>query len=358
MDTEDHFELLKALKKVEGMVVLSGYDHPLYNHELRSWKKFTTNARISSARGTAIRQECLWINPSCEKALKKSSELLFLQNETSDVGNKDQDMSVPSSQKITVGEARSLAGLRLADCIEDTAQEIRKMWHAHMNGDESDHPRDSHNSSYLAQFASYEEVGTVSPEKYCVGDPLMYCGPEGHAVKMWWGYPIHINTKKRYRVLAFDKSDLGIGIALDPADEIGITIFPAANDHGVFSEKSYPHCPFFLTKEAKKGKDHGRVQVIQTGPTTWTWRIEMVVNNESWATPATIHTSATSSIAAIEQAMTPLILRLARLAGNPGKPDSVRRSAKYLMGTLLSEVQKPSQTTIINAVRELLGGNG
>ena len=36
----------------------------------------------------------------------------------------------------------------------------------------------------------------------------------------------------------------------------------------------------------------------------------------------------------------------------------MKKSVKYLMGTLLSEVQKPSQTTIINAVRELLGGNG
>lgn len=351
MSIGDHVELLKALKAVSGMVVVSGYDHPLYNHELRSWKKVTTNARISSSRGTAVRQECLWINPACENALEQQESLPLLPTL-----EKDLDMFVPKTT--IVGDARTLAGLRVADCIDETIPEIRDIWHAHIDKSIGEHPRESYQSRYLAGVASFEAIGSVSREKYCVGDPLMYYSPEGNAVKMWWGYPIHITSKKQYRILAFNASDLGTGIALDPSMEIGVTIFPAPNDHGVFCEQTYPHLPLFITHASRKGRDIGRIQIVQVGPENWTWGIEMNVNNESWTTPATVHTSAKSDCSAIEQALTPLILRLARLAGNPAKADTARRSAKYLMSSLLSRVQTPSQTTIINTVRCLLTQNG
>lgn len=69
MDEADHQELLEALQAVRGMVVLSGYPHPLYDDTLRGWERRETKARISGGRGTATRDEVLWLNPACVAAL-------------------------------------------------------------------------------------------------------------------------------------------------------------------------------------------------------------------------------------------------------------------------------------------------
>lgn len=51
------------------MVVLSGYASDLYDSALPGWEKRTTSARISGGRGTALREEVVWLNPSCADAL-------------------------------------------------------------------------------------------------------------------------------------------------------------------------------------------------------------------------------------------------------------------------------------------------
>lgn len=69
MTDDDHVELLRALLELEGMVVLSGYPSDLYNDHLSGWDSRSTDARISAGRGTAMRQEVVWINPACSDAL-------------------------------------------------------------------------------------------------------------------------------------------------------------------------------------------------------------------------------------------------------------------------------------------------
>lgn len=69
MDCDDHAELLAALQSVRGMVVLSGYPHPLYDETLRGWARSETEARISAGRGTGIRREVVWRNPASVDAL-------------------------------------------------------------------------------------------------------------------------------------------------------------------------------------------------------------------------------------------------------------------------------------------------
>lgn len=69
MHDDDHRDLLAKLAGVEGMVVLSGYHHPIYEEALIGWEKHEKEARISAGRGTAIRTECVWLNPACSEAL-------------------------------------------------------------------------------------------------------------------------------------------------------------------------------------------------------------------------------------------------------------------------------------------------
>lgn len=67
MTDKGHMLLLDAL---EGMVVLCGYDSELYASRLQGWQRHTTTSRISAGRGSALRDEVVWLNPACVAALR------------------------------------------------------------------------------------------------------------------------------------------------------------------------------------------------------------------------------------------------------------------------------------------------
>lgn len=77
MSDDEHVQLLDKLCSVKGMVVLSGYESALYLGALQGWSMASTEARISAARGTAMRTECLWLNPAASHALNRTG--LFAQ---------------------------------------------------------------------------------------------------------------------------------------------------------------------------------------------------------------------------------------------------------------------------------------
>ena len=61
--------LIEALRAVDGMVVLSGYESSIYETRLHDWQRRETTARISGGRGTSLRTEVVWLNPACAAAL-------------------------------------------------------------------------------------------------------------------------------------------------------------------------------------------------------------------------------------------------------------------------------------------------
>lgn len=76
MSRADHERLLSCLLRVQGMVMLSGYAHPLYQEALADWECRTITLACSSAvrayahqenvsPNTLRRQECIWRNPAC-----------------------------------------------------------------------------------------------------------------------------------------------------------------------------------------------------------------------------------------------------------------------------------------------------
>lgn len=79
MTDADHVDLLNCLLQLDGFVVVSGYPTEMYNKALSGWHRHQTSARISAGRGTAIRTEVAWINPSCAAALtkKESQQRMF-----------------------------------------------------------------------------------------------------------------------------------------------------------------------------------------------------------------------------------------------------------------------------------------
>jgi DNA adenine methylase len=82
MDDAAHVHLLDALLELEGMVVVCGYPHQLYADRLAHWQFHTTTARISAGRGTAVRDECCWLNPAAVAANARRGYGLFNSTES------------------------------------------------------------------------------------------------------------------------------------------------------------------------------------------------------------------------------------------------------------------------------------
>lgn len=66
MSVEEHEDLLKALVKHEGMVVLSGYSNDLYEDYLKGWRIIT---KATTAERGVKRVETLWINQRAKEEL-------------------------------------------------------------------------------------------------------------------------------------------------------------------------------------------------------------------------------------------------------------------------------------------------
>ncbi|SCM79855.1 putative methyltransferase [uncultured Pleomorphomonas sp.] len=73
MTDEDHAVLLDVLRGLSGMVVLSGYSHPLYDDTLAGWHRLELDTYADGARP---RTEVLWLNQACRGALDAEREQL------------------------------------------------------------------------------------------------------------------------------------------------------------------------------------------------------------------------------------------------------------------------------------------
>jgi DNA adenine methylase len=79
MADADHRRLAEALNSIQGMAVVSGYPHPLYDDELyRGWARHETE---HLADGAKVRTEAVWLNAACARALEEEREQLHLIRE-------------------------------------------------------------------------------------------------------------------------------------------------------------------------------------------------------------------------------------------------------------------------------------
>lgn len=69
MKNDKHIELLKALKKSNSKIIISGYDNELYNQELNGW---STDIRETTAQFGLHRIEKIWANFEFDRQLKFS----------------------------------------------------------------------------------------------------------------------------------------------------------------------------------------------------------------------------------------------------------------------------------------------
>ncbi|RFC65051.1 DNA adenine methylase [Fulvimarina endophytica] len=69
LSNADHATLLDALKSLEGMVIVSGYAHWLYDRKLSGWERRTFKAFADGARE---REEVVWLNKAATYALDQA----------------------------------------------------------------------------------------------------------------------------------------------------------------------------------------------------------------------------------------------------------------------------------------------
>lgn len=75
IEDSDHEELLSVANKMNGFVVISGYDNEIYNDMLSGWRKET---KVALADGARERVECLWISPNViKKQDPQSAQMSF-----------------------------------------------------------------------------------------------------------------------------------------------------------------------------------------------------------------------------------------------------------------------------------------
>ena len=70
MEDSQHRELAERLGQLQGMVILSGYDCPLYRELFSSWK---TINKSTYANGARKRVETIWLNEACKKSQSQFS---------------------------------------------------------------------------------------------------------------------------------------------------------------------------------------------------------------------------------------------------------------------------------------------
>lgn len=75
MTDADHQQLIERLRRVKGMVVLSGYPSPIYEEQLGDWRRVTCQALADGARP---RTEVLWINAAASAKLSRGARQLLL----------------------------------------------------------------------------------------------------------------------------------------------------------------------------------------------------------------------------------------------------------------------------------------
>jgi DNA adenine methylase len=69
MSDWEHLQLVSCLQNLKGMVILSGYDSPLYRDALEGWERKAHDTSGSGNQGSVPRTESIWLNRHCRDAL-------------------------------------------------------------------------------------------------------------------------------------------------------------------------------------------------------------------------------------------------------------------------------------------------
>jgi DNA adenine methylase len=68
-----HRRLLRLLKEIRGMAIISGYPSALYDEQLKGWRRVKTTARTTNTAKRAV--EVMWLSPA---VMERGQRVLFV----------------------------------------------------------------------------------------------------------------------------------------------------------------------------------------------------------------------------------------------------------------------------------------
>lgn len=77
MTAFEHLILLKRIRRFRGHVVISGYDNPVYNRELKDWERYEFGTPSFSSINKAKRTEVIWVKSESQHEHRRSDREQF-----------------------------------------------------------------------------------------------------------------------------------------------------------------------------------------------------------------------------------------------------------------------------------------
>ncbi|QOT82237.1 hypothetical protein [Cupriavidus basilensis] len=159
-----------------------------------------------------------------------------------------------------------------------------------------------------------------------------------------------------FRVLATSPSSLDSGACISESD-LGHTIFPAPNEHGVYDER---HAKQFAYRSTS-GRDHAVAYVLHIGPDRWAYSFSLTIATGGYcgfSSGISDDHSESTEESATRLALTQLIVMLRDTLDNASvtNPERRRKAVRSAIIALLSQLSLVDRTAILKAVNEISKG--
>jgi len=111
LDTLDHQHLVLQLQRLQGMAVLSGYAHPVYEPlEQAGWMRIELSTFAYTSANRTARVECLWVAPVLAEAAKDKAPSLLTGRQSA--AYRTHQMRVEESEALIQESIRSLQRIK------------------------------------------------------------------------------------------------------------------------------------------------------------------------------------------------------------------------------------------------------
>lgn len=184
--------------------------------------------------------------------------------------------------------------------------------------------------------------------KFQRGEPVVHYSLVGPHVG-YWGRKVG-----SFRVLASNPASLDSGPCISEK-EVGHTIFPAPNEHGVYSDR---HARKFVYRSSN-GRDHVEAKVLQIGPEQWAHTGAYSLNTggfAGYASPLTagdaVATEQEATCLAVAGIFRMLMQQLDLITADSTRHAKRRKVVRTAMIALLQQVSPRLRDNIIMLVNQ------
>lgn len=186
--------------------------------------------------------------------------------------------------------------------------------------------------------------------KFRRGEPVVHFSLVGPHIS-YWG-----RKTGAFRVLASNPATLDSGPCISEK-EVGHSIFPAPNEHGVFDDR---HATAFVYR-GSSGRDTAEARVLQIAPDQWAYAVGYAFNTGGYAgaaSPLTAQQTAPTEYEAVSNAIANLFRMLIghvrQVASDAPRMEKRRKAVRNAMIALLHQISPEQRDTIFMLLNDSL----